>query len=174
MAARRVLAARDMPPSAAVRQRSIAPSPSTDRGSHPGVGLRKQDHGRGKCRDLQSWSSHAGVAIGAGGSHYLASHAGARRAQTLQGAPIWQFSPTPRDYSGCVSGLDVEQRLNHANVLAALDRWVAKLWRSECSETVCAGRGFGALEQSPELTRRQRLITATGNKHWFGATPFLG
>src|SRR5450631_444635 len=66
--------------------------------------------------------------------------------------------------AGCRLGLGMsEQRLNHANVLAALEQMGRKAVAKRMQrDRLAQRRGFGGLlEQSPKLTRSQRLITAT-------------
>src|SRR6266446_295787 len=89
----------------------------------------------------------------------------ARRAQTLQGAlDLGNQSDRHATVAGCRLGLGMsEQRLNHANVLAALEQMGRKAVAKRMQrDRLAQRRGFGSLlEQSTELTRRQRLITAT-------------
>src|ERR1700688_3118695 len=66
--------------------------------------------------------------------------------------------------AGCRLGLRMsEQRLNHADVLAALEQMCRKAVAKRMQrDRLAQHRGFGGLlEQSTELTRSQRLITAT-------------
>src|SRR3984893_11855798 len=89
----------------------------------------------------------------------------ARRAQTLQGAlDLGNRSDRHATVAGCRLGLGMsEQRLNHANVLAALEQMCRKAVAKRMQrDRLAQRRGFGGLlEQPTELTRSQRLITAT-------------
>src|SRR6516225_9414649 len=122
MAARCVLAARDM---AAECRRATA----LDRTHHlqllkahmgaigltPGKAVIAED-----IRDLQSWSSHGRWRYGAGGSS-LSRFARRRRGALRSSSGLSILAIIP-----------IATRLS----LPRSSRWVAKLWRSECSGTV--------------------------------------
>src|SRR5216684_5044881 len=95
----------------------------------------------------------------------VATPPAARRVQTLQGAlDLGNQSDRHATVAGCRLGLGMsEQRLNHANVLAALEQMCRKAVAKRMQrDRLAQRRGFGGLlEQSPKLTRSQRLITAT-------------
>src|SRR6266478_4921041 len=86
----------------------------------------------------------------------------APRAQTLQGAlDLGNQSDRHATIAGCRLGLGMsEQRLNHANVLAALEQMCRKAVAKRMQrDRLAQRRGFGGLlEQSTELTRSQRLM----------------
>src|SRR4030081_2014106 len=165
MAARRVLAARDM---AAERRRTTA----LDRTHHlqlveahmPAVGLT--DRGRGKCPRppelVEPWP--ASLRPRRLRTVSLRTPA-ARRAQTFQGAlDLGNQSDRHATVAGRRLGLGMaEQRLEHAKVLAALEQMGRKAVAKRMQrDRLAQRRGFGGLlEQSPKLTRSQRLITAT-------------
>ena len=168
MAARRVLAARDM---AAERRRATA----LDRTHHlqlveahmPAVGLTP---GRTvvaeNVRDLQSWSSHGRRRMAPAAPPVSPRTPAARRAQAIEWAlDLGNHSSRHATVAGRRLKLVVsEQRLNHPNIRAALEQMgceaVAKRMQGDA---LAQPRGFrGLLEQPAELTRGQRLmITAT-------------
>src|SRR6202166_2100930 len=168
MAARRILATRDMP---AERRRAMA----LDRTHHlqlveahmPAVGLTpRRPVIAENVRDLQSWSSHGPASLRRRRLRTVSLRTPAvRRAQTLQGAlDLGNQSDRHATVAGCRLGLGMsEQRLNHANVLAALEQMGRKAMAKRMQrDRLAQRRGFGGLlEQSTELTRSQRLITAT-------------
>src|SRR6267154_227742 len=106
----------------------------------------------------------AGVATAPAAPHCLASHAGGAARAGLQGAlDLGNQSDRHATVAGCRLGLGMsEQRLNHANVLAALEQMCRKAVAKRMQrDRLAQRRGFGGLlEQSPKLTRSQRLITA--------------
>src|SRR6267154_6581201 len=89
----------------------------------------------------------------------------ARRAQVLQGAfDLGNHSGRHAGVAGRrLQPFVSEQRLNDANVLAALEQMGRKAVAKRMQrDRLAQRRGFGGLlEQSPKLTRSQRLITAT-------------
>src|SRR6202166_4044719 len=127
MAARRILATRDMP---AERRRATA----LDRTHHlqlveahmPAVGLTpRRPVIAENVRDLQSWSSHGPASLRRRRLRTVSLRTpAARRAQTLQGAlDLGNQSDRHATVAGRRLGLGMsEQRLNHANVLAALEQ----------------------------------------------------
>ena len=114
----------------------------------------------------RAWSSHGRRRYGAGGSA-LSRFARRRRGalRPSQGAlDLGNQSDRHATVAGCRLGLGMsEQRLNHANVLATLEQMGRKAVAKRMQrDRLAQRRGFGGLlEQSPELTRSQRLSTAT-------------
>src|ERR1700719_5100762 len=120
-----------------------------------------------------SATSRAGRAM-AGGStapaapHCLAPHAGgAARADPPGGSRSWQSVRSPRDCSGLSSrAWNVRATLESREgpkVLAALEQMGRKAMAERMQrDRLAQRRGFGGLlEQATQLTRGQRLSTAT-------------
>jgi len=133
------------PPSAAVRQRSIAPITfNWPRLTCPRLASRQPDRDRGNIRDLEIWSSHGAlwrrrlllVSPRRPAARFAQASSGSRSA----------IIRSPHDCSGCrLKPVVSEQSCNQTNILARSSRWVAKLWRSECREMVLRSprlRGF--------------------------------
>jgi len=116
----------------------------------------------------------AGVAM-AGAPHCLASHAAAGARRPSRGLSILAISPIARDYT-LSSRLGMsEQRLNHANVLAALEADGSQsCGEAKQRDRLAQRRALAASLNSRRTDASSALITATWKQPLvFGATPFL-
>src|ERR1700675_3727361 len=131
MAARRILAARDMAADAPPYDSARSPSsPSADRGSHArGWPHATQARDRGECPRPPELVEPRPAGLRRRRLRTVSLRPpAARRAQTLQGAlDLGNQSDRNATVAGCRLGLGMsEQRLNHANVLAALEQMCRK------------------------------------------------